>query len=323
MVESSLKPPRAIVSCPVFVCREAKRRAHRFDVADANPQRTMHFWVIRRHWTLVSLTVDEGAVRNSPGFRDRPGGEHHWCPASDPATPHACLRRGASPRTGRDRAGTAQSRSQPVGLYHQLRSEWREQVQTFADRAASQQPRVLANARFMDACVIVGGSLLMALCAHVSIPLWFTPVPITLQTFGVILLALTLGGRRAAAAMVLYLIEGASGFPVFSPHGSGGAAQLVGPTGGFLLAYPFAAFFGGVIAQNWLHRTRFLGFAAGAIATEFIIFLFGATWLGFLSHQPMRAILIAAVFPFIPGEVLKATAAIALALGKRERAAQA
>ena len=194
-------------------------------------------------------------------------------------------------------------------------------MQTFADRA-TQQTNLLTNSRFMDACAVVGGSLLMAVCAHVSIPLWFTPVPITLQTFGVMLLALTLGGWRSAAAMVLYLIEGASGFPVFSPHGFGGAAHLIGPTGGFLFSYPFAAFVGGLIAHKMLQRSRVFAFAAGALATEFIIFLFGATWLGLLSHQPVRAILIAAVLPFLPGEVLKAIGAITLALGKSLRARQ-
>jgi len=172
----------------------------------------------------------------------------------------------------------------------------------------------------MDACAVVGGSLLMALCAHVSIPLWFTPVPITLQTFGVMLLALTLGGWRSAAAMVLYLIEGASGLPVFSPQGFGGTAQLIGPTGGFLFSYPFAAFVGGLIAHKLVQRSRVFAFAAGALATEFIIFLLGATWLGILSHQTLRAVLLAGVLPFLPGEVLKAAGAIALALGKSLRA---
>lgn len=175
----------------------------------------------------------------------------------------------------------------------------------------------------MDVCEVAGGSLLMALCAHVSIPLWFTPVPITLQTFGVMLLALTLGGWRSAAAMVLYLVEGASGLPVFSPHGFGGAAQLIGPTGGFLFSYPIAAFLGGSIAHNMVQRSRLLAFASGALATEFIIFLLGATWLGLLTHQPVRAILIAAVLPFIPGEVLKTAAAVGLALGRKFRPAQA
>jgi biotin transport system substrate-specific component len=122
--------------------------------------------------------------------------------------------------------------------------------------------------------------------------------------------------------MVLYLIEGASGLPVFSPHGFGGAAQLIGLTGGFLFSYPFAAFVGGLLAHKLLQRSRVLAFATGALATEFIIFLLGATWLGMLTHQPVRAVLIAAVLPFIPGEVLKAVGAVALALGKSLRVPQ-
>src|SRR5438270_7744106 len=101
-------------------------------------------------------------------------------------------------------------------------------------------PRVASsvNIRVLNAGLVVGASFLMAICAHVSIPLWFTPVPITLQTFGVLFLALAIGGWRASAALVLYLLEGISGLPVFSPHGYG---SILGPTGGYLMSYPFAA----------------------------------------------------------------------------------
>jgi biotin transport system substrate-specific component len=195
-------------------------------------------------------------------------------------------------------------------------------VQTVAD-GIGHQTKVETNSRLTDVAAVVGGSLLMAVCAHVSIPLWFTPVPITLQTFGVLLLALTLGGRRSAAALVLYLIEGASGLPVFSLHGLGGAAQIIGPTGGYLMAYPIAAFAGGLIAHNVLQRSRLLALVAGAVVCELIIFLFGATWLGVISHQPGRALLVAAVLPFLPGEVLKIAAAVGLALRKPARLARA
>src|ERR1700679_947944 len=85
------------------------------------------------------------------------------------------------------------------------------------------------------------GSLFVCVVAHLSIPLWFTPVPITLQPIAVRLLGLLLSPPPAAAALVLYLIEGAAGLPVFTPHGPGGLLQLLGPTGGYLLSYPFAA----------------------------------------------------------------------------------
>src|SRR6266704_4343654 len=98
--------------------------------------------------------------------------------------------------------------------------------------------------------VVAGASLFVALCARLTLPLPFTPVPLTLQNFGVLLVGLSLGSRRGFAALALYLAEGASGLPVFSPMGPGGIAQLLGPTGGFLLAYPLVAFLAGWIAER-------------------------------------------------------------------------
>src|SRR5580693_3736622 len=89
--------------------------------------------------------------------------------------------------------------------------------------------------------LVVGASLFVAVCARIAIPLPFTPVPLTVQNFGVLLVGLMLGSRRGFAALVLYLAEGAMGMPVFSPLGPGGVAQLLGPTGGFLLTYPLVA----------------------------------------------------------------------------------
>src|SRR5262245_23962578 len=108
--------------------------------------------------------------------------------------------------------------------------------------------------RLLDAsrqvALVVGASLFVALCARVTIPLPLTPVPLTLQNFGVLLVALLLGSRRGFAALALYLIEGAAGLPVFNPTGPGGIAQLLGPTGGFLMAYPFVAFAAGHIFER-------------------------------------------------------------------------
>src|SRR3954465_7993135 len=96
-----------------------------------------------------------------------------------------------------------------------------------------------------QAAIVVGASLFIALCARVTVPLPFTPVPLTLQNFGVLLVGLMLGSRRGLAALALYLVEGASGIPVFNPAGPGGIAQMLGATGGFLLAYPFVAWTAG------------------------------------------------------------------------------
>lgn len=188
--------------------------------------------------------------------------------------------------------------------------------QVLVDRV-HQRESSSAQTYILNAAIVVGASVLMAVCAHVSIPLWFTPVPITLQTFGVMLLALTMGGWRASAALVLYLLEGISGLPVFSPHGPGGIAQLLGPTGGFLMSYPLAALVGGLLAEKFARPSRIAAFVIGAITCEAITFAAGAIWLLSLRHTSLSAIFIAAVLPFIPGEILKGAAAIASALGVR------
>lgn len=150
------------------------------------------------------------------------------------------------------------------------------------------------------------GSALMAACAHASFPLLFSPVPLTLQTFGLLFIAFTMGPQRAFAAMTLYLIEGAAGLPVFSPAGPGGIAQLVGPTGGFLLAYPFAAY----AAGSLFARRKNIRFAyLGAIAGEVLIFTVGMVWFKFVMNVSFAQAFVMAVVPFMPGEVIKIVAA--------------
>src|SRR6202140_607861 len=95
--------------------------------------------------------------------------------------------------------------------------------------------------------IVVAASLFVAVCARIYVPLPGTPVPLTVQNLGVLLVGLALGGRRGFAALALYLAEGAAGLPVFSPHGLGGIAQILGPTGGYLIAYPFFAALTGYI----------------------------------------------------------------------------
>src|SRR5271154_1383242 len=99
----------------------------------------------------------------------------------------------------------------------------------------------LAGRLLRTAGLVLAGSALVAICAHIALPLWFTPVPVTLQPFAVLLLGLLLGPRMAAGTMFAYLAEGAIGLPVFAPNGPGGTLQLFGLTGGYLLSYPLVA----------------------------------------------------------------------------------
>ena len=161
--------------------------------------------------------------------------------------------------------------------------------------------------------LVLAGSALVAVCAHVAIPLWFTPVPVTLQPFAVILLGLLLGPRLAAGTMLAYLAEGAAGLPVFTPHGLGGVAQLLGPTGGYLLSYPLVA-----PVVSWLWRRGARSFSRGLVvagAGSLVTLAMGAVWLGVLTHAVPMTVLNHAVLPFLPGDVLKICAAAGIAAG--------
>lgn len=174
------------------------------------------------------------------------------------------------------------------------------------------RPAVPAAVR--NGAAVILGSLLVAVCAHVSIPLLFTPVPITLQPFAVLLLGLVLSPATACATLVLYLVEGAAGLPVFTPHGPGGMLQLFGPTGGYLLSYPFVAALTSLMARR-IGRASFASYAVSAATGSVLILAMGACWLGAVTHQPMGRVLTMAVWPFLPGDALKIFAAAALALG--------
>jgi biotin transport system substrate-specific component len=169
--------------------------------------------------------------------------------------------------------------------------------------------------------VVLGASLLVALCARITLPLPFTPVPLTLQNFGVLLVGLLLGRRRAFAALVLYLAEGASGIPVFNPTGPGGLAQLLGPTGGFLLAYPLVAALAGWIFERG--SQTFARAAAAALASEILLFLGGLSWLAVLTHSIATAIRFG-LYGFIFAEIIKIMLAAGIASGwQRARKVQA
>lgn len=161
--------------------------------------------------------------------------------------------------------------------------------------------------------IVLAGSALVAVCAHVALPLYFTPVPLSLAPFAVLVLGLLLTPKLAAATLGAYLAEGAAGLPVFtpSPLTPGGLAHLLGPTGGYLLAYPFAA---ALIAFLWRRSGR--GFAAALVsagAGSLAILACGALWLAALTHLSASTAVSVAVLPFLPGDALKVVAAAALA----------
>jgi biotin transporter BioY len=150
-----------------------------------------------------------------------------------------------------------------------------------------------------DVTLIVGGSVLVAVAAHVEIPL--DPVPITGQTFAVLLIGALIGSARGALSLAAYLVQGMAGLPVFA-GGVGGAAHVVGPTGGYLIGFVAAALVVGWLTERgWARRpvTAIVALAAG----NAVIYLFGLTWLA--RFVPPGDVLELGLIPFVAGDVLK------------------
>jgi biotin transport system substrate-specific component len=161
---------------------------------------------------------------------------------------------------------------------------------------------------------IIAGSVLLALSAHVSVPFFFTPVPFTLQPMAVLLLGLLLDPAVAFATLAAYLLEGAAGLPVFAPVGLGGAFALLGPSAGFLWAYPFAVTIVSKLYRSGRSRT-FTWATISAIAGAVTYFAGGASWFAVTLHQPFSVALKMAVWPFIAGDALKVVLAAGIVTG--------
>ena len=180
---------------------------------------------------------------------------------------------------------------------------------------AQSAPETATTTALRTGGIVLAGTLFVAICAHVSLPLYFTPVPLTLQPFAVLVLGLLLGPGMAFATLAAYLAEGALGLPVFAPGPTGlsGLAHFFGPTGGYLMAYPAAA---ALIALLWRRSSRNFGWGlVSAAAGDALILAMGAVWLALWTHGSAGSVFTQAVLPFLPGEALKIAAAAGLAAG--------
>lgn len=152
---------------------------------------------------------------------------------------------------------------------------------------------------------VLAGSILLALIAQVTIPLPNTPVPISLQTFGVFLVALTLGSKKGTAAILTYLIQGSLGFPVFA-GGYSNALWFLGPKAGYLIGFVLAAWIIGKLSEIKPHRS-FLSTLGMLAVGEIVILIPGALWLSaFVGYSNALAM---GVTPFLIGDVVKILAA--------------
>jgi biotin transport system substrate-specific component len=174
---------------------------------------------------------------------------------------------------------------------------------------ATERPLTLGDAALRDrsfievAALVCSGAGLIALAAQLSVALPFTPVPITGQTFAVLLVGAGLGALRGGASAFLYLALGATNAPVFA-HGASGIAVITGASGGYLVSFPIAAAFAGWLSEkNW---DRSLGSAIGAMLTaNLLIYGIGVPWLALSLHTTFRHALELGLYPFVPGDILK------------------
>lgn len=168
----------------------------------------------------------------------------------------------------------------------------------------------------VDAVLVLGASLLLALSAQVALPLPFSPVPVTGQTLAVLLLGALLGSRRGALSVLAYLVEGVAGLPVFAGGGSG-PIWLLGPTGGYLLGFVVAAWAVGWLCEHLWDRSV-AGTLVIMLAGSATIYLFGLLWLArFVGADSALAL---GLIPFVPGDSIKiALAVLILSLGLRLR----
>jgi len=167
------------------------------------------------------------------------------------------------------------------------------------------RPRALT-----DVLLVVGGAGFVALAAQVSFDLPFTPVPITGQTFAVVLVGASLGALLALASIGLYLFVGALGAPIYA-DGTGGWDVLTGPTGGYIIGFALAAFLIGVLAQQRWDR-RFASAVAAMLTGNVVIYLVGLPWLAEKIDAGLETTLEQGLYPFVVGDLLKLYLAAAL-----------
>ncbi len=170
-----------------------------------------------------------------------------------------------------------------------------------ATRGDSRALRLLQHAG-----AVAFAMVLTSAAAQISIPLPFTPVPFTFQPMVVLVCGAALGSRLGCSAQVLYLAAGILGAPVFaaSPLLPQGAARLIGPTGGYLMAYPLAAFAAGWLAERRFDR-RYITSVLAMVCGLALVFAGGVGWLAFGHGLGMRAALAVGLYPFIAADLVK------------------
>lgn len=175
-------------------------------------------------------------------------------------------------------------------------------------------PRRRIVTQLYDLALVLGGSLFIAFSSRIAVPLPFSPVPITGQTLAVLVVGISLGARRGALSVLLYLVEGVMGLPVFA-GGALGIARIVGPTGGYLWGFALAAFVVGLLAERGWGRRMYSAILAMLIGNA-TIYLLGLPWLARFTGA--ERVLPLGLYPFLAGDLIKVVlATVVLAAGQK------
>ena len=170
--------------------------------------------------------------------------------------------------------------------------------------AATLRLAVLPRAGILtDAVLVLGGALFVALAAQISISLGFTPVPITGQTFAVVVVGAALGSVRGATSLAVYLLLGLVGAPVYSEHKHGWEV-FSGATGGYIVGFVLAAFLIGYLAERGWDK-HFSSSLSAMLSGSVVIYLCGNIWLHHFLHASWNTTLTYGLYPFVPGDVFK------------------
>lgn len=172
------------------------------------------------------------------------------------------------------------------------------------------KPQTKKYTRYLfETILLLLGSFFIASMAQISIPLWFTPVPITMQTFALAMIAGLLGAKRSVAITILYLAEGAMGLPVFA-GGAAGYLHFVGPTGGYLLGFILYVYVvGTLLEKGW--KDRFLSTFFAMVLGSALLYVCGVFYLSLFVGGLTKAFS-AGVYPFLPGDLFKTLSACTL-----------
>jgi biotin transport system substrate-specific component len=170
--------------------------------------------------------------------------------------------------------------------------------------AATLRLAVFPRASFLaDALLVLAGTTVVALAAQISIPLPFTPVPITGQTFAVILVGASLGAALGVASLLLYLLVGIAGAPVYADQGHGWET-ITSASGGYIVGFILAAAVTGWLAERRWDR-RFSSALGAMLTGNVVIYLVGLPWLAVVLDTSLERTLEQGLYPFVPGDILK------------------